>query len=136
MGANTAPWNLALAALGVALGTNLLLFLLAGAVGVPFQVTPPGQPPQEVALASVALFTVLPMLLGFALYFPLRRRTPRALPIFVGLALAVFLLMLFPPFAAAPRPDTRLALLALHVPPVAAFLWTLFRVEREMAHGP
>jgi hypothetical protein len=108
-----APLRLALLATGMALGTNLLLYALARLAGVPFQVAPPGRPPEEVGLAAVALFTALPMALGFALYVPFRRRSPRALPIFVGLALAV-------------------SLIALHVPPVAFYLWGLVRMEEAL----
>ena len=67
-----APLGLALMATGMALGTNLLLYALARLAGVPFQVAPPGRPPEEVGLAAVALFTALPMALGFALYVPFR----------------------------------------------------------------
>ncbi|BFH76092.1 hypothetical protein TthTF19_12470 [Thermus thermophilus] len=49
-----------------------------------------------------------------------------------GLALLVFVLFLFLPFAATPRPDTRAVLLLLHVPPVAAYLWGLWRMEGEI----
>nr|WP_281167136.1 DUF6069 family protein [Thermus islandicus] len=106
---------------------NASLYGLARALGVPFRVVPPGQAPQEVNLASVVLFTAVPMLLGFALYLPLRRRNPRAFSLFVGLAF-----LLPPPVVAAPRPDTRAALLLLHVPPVGAYLWGLRRMEGEI----
>ncbi|BAW00967.1 uncharacterized protein TTMY_0557 [Thermus thermophilus] len=122
----------ALRATGLALLANAALYLLARALGVAFQVTPPGQAPREVDLVSVVLFTAVPMLLGFALYLPVRRRTPRAFPLFASLALLVFVLFLFPPFAATPRPDTRAVLLLLHVPPVAAYLWGLWRMEGEI----
>ncbi len=45
-----APLRLALLATGMALGTNLLLYALARLAGVPFQVAPPGRPPEEVGL--------------------------------------------------------------------------------------
>ncbi|WP_448568905.1 DUF6069 family protein [Thermus sp.] len=127
-----APLGLGLLATGMALGTNLLLYALARLAGAPFQVAPPGRAPEEVGLAAVALFTALPMALGFALYVPLRRRTPKAFPLFLGLALAVFVLMLFPPLAAASDPRTELGLIALHVPPVASYLWGLARMEEAL----
>jgi hypothetical protein len=95
-----APLRLALMATGMALGTNLLLYALARLAGVPFQVAPPGRPPEEVGLAAVAL--------------------------------AVFFLMLFPPLAAASDPRTELSLIALHVPPVAFYLWGLVRMEEAL----
>lgn len=126
------PFRHALLATGLAVLANASLYGLARALGVPFRVVPPGQAPQEVNLASVVLFTAVPMLLGFALYLPLRRRNPRAFSLFVGLALLAFLLLLPPPLVAAPRPDTRAALLLLHVPPVGAYLWGLRRMEGEI----
>lgn len=126
------PFRHALLATGLAVLANASLYGLARALGVPFRVVPPGQAPQEVNLASVVLFTAVPMLLGFALYLPVRRRNPRAFSLFVALALLAFLLLLPPPLVAAPRPDTRAALLLLHVPPVGAYLWGLRRMEGEI----
>jgi len=126
------PFRHALLATGLAVLVNASLYGLARALGVPFRVAPPGQAPQEVSLASVILLTAAPMLLGFALYLPVRRRNPRAFSLFVGLALLAFLLLLPPPLVAAPRPDTRATLLLLHVPPVGAYLWGLRRMEEEM----
>lgn len=97
---------------------------------MPFEVNPPGRGPEEVGWTNVALFTVLPMLLGLALYAPFRRRSPRAYPLFQGLALLVFLLLAFAPFAATEEGSTRLVLSLLHIPPVGGFLWTLHRVEK------
>ncbi|MER3556749.1 MAG: hypothetical protein C4302_01795 [Thermus sp.] len=125
-------WRFGLRATGLALLANLLLYGLARLLGVPFEVSPPGQGTQEVGWANVALLTVLPMLLGLALYAPLRQRTPKAFPLFQGLALLVFLLLAFAPFAATEEGSTRLALSLLHIPPVAAFLWTLHRVEKAL----
>ena len=50
----------------------------------------------------------------------------------MGLALAAFFLMLFPPLAAASDPGTELSLIALHVPPVAFYLWGLLRMEEAL----
>jgi len=124
------PWRFGLWATLSALLVNLVLYGLARLLGVPFTVTPPGQGPQEVGWANVALLTVLPMLLGLALYAPLRRRTSRAYPLFQGLALLVFVLMAFGPFAATQEGSTQLVLSLLHVPPVLGFLWALWRTEK------
>jgi hypothetical protein len=127
----TSPlWRFGLKATLLALLVNLALYGLARLLGVPFAVTPPGQGPQEVGWANVALLTALPMLLGLALYAPLRRRTSRAYPLFQGLALLVFVLMAFGPFAATQEGSTRLVLSLLHIPPVLGFLWALWRAER------
>lgn len=123
-------WRFGLRATGFALLVNLLLYGLARLLGVPFEVNPPGRGPQEVGWTNVALFTVPLMLLGLALYASFRRRSPRAFSLFQGLALLVFLLLAFAPFAATEEGSTRLVLSLLHISPVVGFLWTLHRVEK------
>lgn len=110
---------------------NLGIYLIARALGTSFVVQPPGREPAEVSAAGVVLITVVPLLVGAAVYGALRKVTRRPFPAFAVLAAVVFLLSLVPPLTAALRVSTAIVLILMHVVATAVLLVTLYVYERS-----
>jgi hypothetical protein len=115
----------------------LVVFLVAGPVlGVHLQ-TPDRNPGefQDLGPATVIVTGLVAGLLGWALLAVLERVTGRARGIWTGIAVAVFLVSLFPPLASPGlAASQRVSLACLHIA-VAAVLIPLLRGSARSSSG-
>jgi hypothetical protein len=131
----TRLWQAGLLAAVIAAVLNVAVYLAARALGISFLVEPPNQDPTEVQVAGVIILTVVPLLIATLLYGALRRLTRQAFRVFLILAVVVFLLLLFPPFASARDFSTAVALILMHVIAAAAVIIALALFERSTLPG-
>jgi hypothetical protein len=124
-------WRKALAAAVLAAIANHLIFSIGRLAGVDYTVTTP-QGSQLLSAAQIALFTVLPMLLGAGLYGMLDRFVPNwSWRLFLG-ASAVAVAFSFVPFFQASYPAATIVTLGLtHLVPPAILIISLRADEKN-----
>jgi len=127
----TRLWQAGVLAAVIAAVLNVILYLLARALGTSFAVELPGQGATEVQIVGVIVLTVVPLLVATLVYGLLRRLTRQAFRVFLILAIVVFLILLVPPFTAARDLSTAVALILMHVVAAAAIISTLALFERS-----
>lgn len=108
-------WQIRLAAVVLAVVGNAVVWLIARAAGVDFEVEPPGQGVMTVALGPVIGITAVTALLAWAVLAVLERFTRRGYAVWLVIAAVVFALFLVPPLTSQATTGTRVSLLAMHV---------------------
>lgn len=115
-------WRAGLTAIAGALVTNVIVVVVARALGADMLVrTDLTQPAMAVGFGMVALLTVVPMLLGTLLLLPLRRRGAKAWRVLAVVGLVVALVTVPAPFTVLAQAGTQVALASMHV--VAGVAW-------------
>ena len=111
---------------------NLIVYAIAAAVGVPFDVQMgPGAPIQPIGALQFIMASIVPALIGTGLYALLVRFTRNATPIFIGIAIVVALLSLASPLGMQVALSTRLTLAVLHLTTAAIITLTLLRLAPQ-----
>lgn len=113
----------------IAAVANLALFVIAGALRVPLNVTlgPPGPDTPATALSpvQVVVASVLPAFVGSLIYWGLSRAGTGARAIFLALAIGVALLSFVPILAQPLSPVGMFILGLMHVVAAVAITWAL-----------
>lgn len=127
-------WLAAPAAAGVAVGANILIWLLARALALPLdiQMGGPQSPVVPLTVAPVVIMSAVPALLAAGLLWLLGRFSARPFAIFQIVAVVVLLLSLAGPLSLPVGGVNKLVLGVMHV--VAAL--TIVGTLRRMAHQP
>ncbi len=117
----------------IAGGINMILFLVAQAAGVPFEIAvPPDFQLNALNLQAIFIFSFVPGIVGAVLAWLLHRFVPRGTVVFVVVAV-LFLLLSFAPDIAMPdsvTPGTKASLILMHI--VAGSVIT-FMLNRKAA---
>lgn len=116
----TNAWRVGALVAAVALPANLVVWLVADAAGVPFEVTQGGDT-QSVGPLMVIVMTLAPLLLGTLLLWATRSRAPRSWTVLAWVGLAVGLLSAALPLSVDASDGTSLSLAAMHV--VVGLAW-------------
>lgn len=99
----------------IAILANVLIYIVATAVGVNFVVDLPPSTPIRIGIAFVAAVTMIGVLLGGIALAIATRRWNRA-PVFLGwLGLAIGVLTTTMPLMTAAEPGTKFALMSMHL---------------------
>lgn len=111
---------------------SVIVFAVAGALGVPFAVSMgAGQPLQELNAGMFIGASIVPALLGAVFYGLLGRFTGRATTIFLAVSAIFALLSLGGPLTMEVPLSTRLVLSLLHLSTAAIIAYGLTRYARQ-----
>lgn len=117
-------------AMGVAVVVNGALYLIGDAMGAfPADAVPQGQD-QPVTLGPVAALSAAGSAVGVGVYAVLRLFTDKAWMVFLGIAVAVVLIMAVPPFQIQDVPVAQIVLLEImHLVTAVATIGSVARIR-------
>lgn len=129
-------WRTGLAVAVLVLAGNLLIFVIARALGSPLATQMAGRVTIEVEVGQIIPFSVFPVALGTLLLWAVHRRGPRTWTVLAAVGAVVALLSVLGPLTLAATPGSLVVLAAMHV--LTGTVWTLLvlrggRMARKLA---